>query len=317
MQDILYIISGLVVLVLGGEGVVRGSVSIAKILGLSTLLISAVIIGFGTSMPELMVSLQAAFAGSPDISLGNVVGSNICNTVLVLGSAAILYPIICDSVQVKRDVVIGMIAALFLALISFMGVINRAAGALMLASLIFYLFYGVWSEKREVPNPVLEDEIDEEIAECNYSMAVAIPMSIVGIALLIGGAKLLVIGATSMAAKFGVSEAVIGLTVIALGTSLPELATAMVAAYKKHSDVIIGNILGSNLFNILAILGITSIVHPIKYAGQIAEQDVWIMLAIVSLLVPIIFIWNRIGRVSGTFLLSLYVGYIGYLAVGI
>ena len=320
MQDILYMIAGLVILVIGGEGVVRGSVSVAKALGLSTLLISVVIVGFGTSMPELVVSVQAAFAGAPDISLGNVVGSNICNTVLVLGAASVIFPICCKSTAIKRDILVGILAALSLALISFLDEINRIAGIAMFGSLAAYLAYCVWHDKKVVKSnkhKAHEIEIADEVDEFSYKMIVALPMAIFGIAMLMGGAKLLVMGATSIAEKCGVSEAVIGLTVIALGTSLPELATAIVAARKKHSDVIIGNILGSNLFNILAILGITSIITPISYKGQIAEQDVWIMLAIVTLLAPISFIWKKIGRTSGALLLTLYVGYIGYLAMGI
>jgi len=316
MQDVLYMVAGLIVLVLGGEGLVRGSVSIAKTLKLSTLLISVVIVGFGTSMPEMIVSVQAALAGSPDISLGNVVGSNICNIVLILGVSATVFPIVCASKAIKRDVVVGILAAIVMVGLSFVGVISRVSGLFMLGSLIAYLTYCTVSDRRK-NKKAAEAEIASEVEEFNYKMIVAVPMSLVGLLLLMGGAKLLIIGATSIAAKFGIPEAVIGLTVIALGTSLPELATAAVAAYKKQSDVIIGNILGSNLFNILAILGVTSIITPIPYKGQIADQDVWIMFAIQLLLVPIIFIWQKIGKTAGIFFLVIYAAYVGYLATGI
>ncbi len=312
MLDILLMVCGFVALVIGGEGLVRGSVSIAKALKLSTLLISVVIVGFGTSMPEMVVSVQAALAGSADISLGNVVGSNICNVVLILGVAALIFPVACHSKAIKRDVVVGIGAAIFLAALSFVGEISRISGLLMLLSLVAYLGYCVYIDRK---NNSLE--MAEEAEEFSYKMSVAAPMAIIGIAMLMGGAKLLIIGATSIAQKFGVPEAVIGLTIIALGTSLPELATAIVAARKKQSDVIIGNILGSNLFNILAILGTTSVITPIPYAGQIAHQDVWIMLAIAILVAPFAFVLKHINRTAGAFFLVLYVGYIGYLATSL
>lgn len=311
MQDILLMIGGLVALVVGGEGLVRGSVSIAKSLKLSTLLISVVIIGFGTSMPEMVVSLQASFVGSPDISLGNVVGSNIANTSFILGLAAMLCPIACKTMQTKRDIVVGIVAALLLIAISYTGELGRLAGAVMFLSLVSYIAYCVWSERKQGVA-----HHSEELDENHYTLPVAIPMTVVGIAVLIGGAKLLVMGAIAVAQKFGVSEAVIGLTIIAVGTSLPELAAAMVASYRKHSDVVIGNIFGSNFFNILGILGVTGMVNPIKFSGQIAERDVWIMLAIVTLPLPIVFFKNKLSRLSGAVLFACYVGYIGYLAHG-
>ena len=307
MIDILFLIGGLVLLGLGGEGIVHGSVMIAERLKLSTLLISTVVVGFGTSMPEMMVSVQAALSGSPDISLGNVVGSNICNTVLVLGIAAVIFPIACNSSHIRRDVFVGVVAALFLTGLSFTGVINRFAGIAMVSILIAYLSYCIWSEKRKAKLS------EQEFHEVEHKLLVAVPIALVSIVCLVGGAKLLVLGATSLAHTFGISEAIIGLTVVAFGTSLPELATAFSAARKKHSDVVIGNILGSNLFNIFAILGVTSIVKPIKFIGQIATQDVWIMLATATLLIPMVLTRGKIGRGEGALLLAIYVGYISWL----
>ncbi len=309
MIDFLLILGGLVLLGIGGEGVVQGSVSIAKRMKLSTLLISTVIVGFGTSMPEMMVSVQAAIDGAPDIALGNVVGSNICNTVLVLGVAGLIYPIACRGRQIKRDVMVGVAAALFLALISFTGIIDRIAGALMVSGLALYLGHGVWSEKKKA------ELTDADIDDIEHKLILALPMAVVGIAMLMGGAKLLIMGAVSIASQFGVSEAVIGLTVVAFGTSLPELATAVVAAYKKHTNIIIGNVLGSNLFNILAVLGVAAVVHPIKYVGQIATQDVWIMLGIVTLLLPIVFIRKKICKPEAALFLLIYIAYMSYIAM--
>ncbi len=310
MIDFLLIVSGLVLLGFGGEGIVQGSVSIAKRMNLSTLLISTVIVGFGTSMPEMIVSVQAAFDNAPNIALGNVVGSNICNTVLVLGVAGLIYPIASKGKQIKRDVIVGILAALLLAALSFVGVIDRITGVLMVGGLSFYLTYSVIKEKK-----VLKLKDNEEVDSIGYGMKIAVPMAIISIVMLIGGAKLLVIGAVSAASKFGVSQAVIGLTVIALGTSLPELATAITAAYRKQTDVIIGNVLGSNLFNILAVLGVTSIIHPIKYVGQIATQDVWIMLAIMLLLLPVVFTRDKIDRLEAGAFLVIYIAYISYITM--
>ncbi len=309
MIDFLLILGGLVLLGFGGEGIVQGSVSIAKRMKLSTLLISTVIVGFGTSMPEMVVSVQAAMKGSPDIALGNIVGSNICNTVLVLGVSGLIYPIACKGKQIKRDVVVGIFAALFLALLSLTGLIDRIAGVLMVSGLSLYLAYGVWSEKKK---PKLTDE---DIDDIEHKMILALPMALVSIIMLMGGAKLLVMGAVSIASKFGVSEAVIGLTVVALGTSLPELATAIMAAYRKHTDIIIGNVLGSNLFNILAVLGVTAVIKPIKFVGQIATQDVWIMLIVVTSLLPMVFIRRKICKLEAAIYLTIYVVYISQIAM--
>lgn len=309
MIDVLYILGGLVLLGIGGEAIVKGSISIAKRLKLSTLLISTVIVGFGTSMPELVVSMKAALEGSPDIALGNVVGSNICNTLLVLGAAGVLYPVACQGAAVRRDIVIGVLVAVLLAMLSFAGVVDRMAGTVMVLSLAGYLSYGIWSEKKGS-----KELSHQEVEEVEHGLIIAIPMALISIVMLMGGANLLVTGATSIAKHFGVSEAVIGLTVVAVGTSLPELATAVMAAYRKHTDVIIGNVLGSNLFNILGILGLTAVAHPIQYQGQIAEQDVWVMLAVMALLAPVAWLRHKVGRAEGFVFLGLYTGYVGWLS---
>ncbi|MBI4031760.1 MAG: calcium/sodium antiporter [Proteobacteria bacterium] len=316
-MDILMVVAGLGLLFAGGEGLVRGAVSIAERLGLSTLLVSTVIVGFGTSIPELMVSLQAALDGSPDIALGNVVGSNTANILLILGLAALLMPVICKGAAVRRDAAAGVLAAVILCALSFTGRLEWPAGLLMAGGLGFYLWRICRAEREATSNTaVAEAELREHIMEdraAHKPLVVSVACAAGGLVLLIFGARLLVKGAVSLALAAGVSEAVIGLTLVAVGTSLPEMAAAVVSALRRHADVVIGNILGSNLFNVMGILGVTALVAPISFAGRIADIDVWIMLAVQVSLLAVIFLRGRIGRTTGCVFLALYAGYSGWL----
>lgn len=312
MLDVLYLIGGIIFLFLGGDGLVRGSVSIAEKLKLSMLLISTIFIGFGTSAPELIVSLHAALQGLPEIALGNIVGSNISNILLVLGSAAILSTIPCESYQLKRDAMLGIAASIFLASIGLYGYIHRSIGFAMLLTLGIYLTLIILSEKQK-GKPELKEGTKIEIKKKTLSIPLAILLAIVSIILLAIGAKLLIDGAVSIADQFGISKVVIGLTVVAVGTSLPELATALIASWRKHPDMVIGNILGSNLFNILFIGGATALIKPIPFTNQLAKQDVWIMLATSILLLAIILLRKKITRLEGGFFLILYTIYVFWL----
>lgn len=318
MVDIFYVIGGLVFLFLGGDWLIRGSVTIAEKLNFSTLLISTIIIGFGTSAPELLVSIDAALKGYPEIALGNVIGSNISNILLVLGIAASISTIPCLTSQIRRDAIVGVAASVFFALLSLSGYIHRFTGLAMFASLIAYLSYIIWSEKnnskvekKEAIN--LEMQRTKEMDSKSHSLLLAVFITLISLIFLVIGARLLVDGAVSMANHFGISKAVIGLTLVAVGTSLPELVTACIASWRKHSDLVIGNILGSNLFNILSIVGITAFIKPISFKGQIAQQDVWIMLAVSALLISVILSGKKIGRLEGAAFLILYVIYVTWL----
>lgn len=318
MIDFIFIFMGLMLLFFGGDGLVRGSVEISQKLNLSTILISTVIVGFGTSMPELVVSVQAAFDGSSDIALGNIIGSNICNTLLILGIAAIIASISCRSAQIRRDVFAGVLASAFLVLLSFLGVINQFSGLLMLVMLAAYLSYNGLSEKKKrkgglFDNRKLYENIEKEIVDVEGSSGRVILITVGSLFFLVIGAKLLVTGAISIAYNLNISEAVIALTLIALGTSLPELATACIASWRKHTDVVIGNVLGSNLFNILGVLGFTAVIKPISFSNRITGQGVWIMLAVSILLVPLILSSRKISRAEGTVILSFYFLYIFWL----
>lgn len=312
MIDIFMILIGLVLLFFGGEGLIKGAVSLARNFGLSKLLVSAVIVGFGTSMPEMTVSIGAALKGASDIAIGNVVGSNIANILLIIGVAACLCPILVTGVAVKRDALIMLGASLALCGLALSGMIHFLAGTLMFTVLIGYIIWSYSQDKKSSLETAqhIEDEVQLRPLKA-WIFALA------GLGLLIAGAYILVEGAVSIARGFGISEAVIGLTIVAVGTSLPELATAVVAAYRKHSDIIIGNILGSNVFNILSILGITAMISPIPIAEQIANYDVWIMLGVAVTLSIYLLRGITIGKLSGIAMLMAYCGYTVWLYVGI
>lgn len=312
MLDVLMIIAGLILLFLGGEGLIKGAVSIARNFGLSKLLVSAVLVGFGTSMPEMTVSVSAALEGAPDIAVGNVIGSNIANILLIVGLAAVIYPISMSGNAVKRDSLVMIAASLVLCLLALNGLINLAVGILMFIALLGYVY---WSYRLgKTADLETSEHIKQDIeGDVLLSPLKAGIFTFFGLILLIFGAYLLVQGAISIAQSFGISEAVIGLTIVAVGTSLPELATTLVAAIRRHSDVIIGNILGSNIFNILAILGVTAMISPTPIGEQMAKYDVWIMLGVAVFLSVYLLRGLTIGRVSGMLMLLAYASYTFWL----
>jgi cation:H+ antiporter len=312
MFDIFLIIAGLVLLFIGGEGLVRGAVSLARGFGLSKLLVSAVIVGFGTSMPEMTVSVGAALKGASDIAVGNVVGSNIANILLIIGIAALLYPISVSGSAVKRDSIVMLSASLILCFLALYGSISLLAGLAMFGALIAYIVWSYSQDRKKTAGITIDEDQIEEAGAILPPFKASL-FSLTGLALLIGGASLMVEGAVSIARQFGLSEAVIGLTIVAVGTSLPELATSLVAAWRRHSDVIVGNIVGSNIFNIFAILGMTAIISPVSIAPQIAAYDVWIMLAVASVLGAYLLMGKTIGKASGGLMVFAYIGYTYWL----
>jgi len=293
---------GFVFLFLGGKYLVEGSVSFAKSVGLSPLIIAIVLIGFGTSVPELVVCIQAALKNSSDIAVGNIIGSNICNVLLVLASGAIIYPI-----AIKRnkglfaDIAILVSSSVLLTIFCFMEYLNVYTGIISLLMLFSYIFYKYRTDSIE------EDDEDINIIKSKW---ISLLVCILGIAGVLIGAEMLVESAIHIAREYGVSEKLIALTAIALGTSLPELATILMASLKKHSDIALGNVIGSNIFNILGILGTTSIVRNINISRSILYLDIWVMNLAVLLMITMSLYKNSIGRKKGIFLLSLYVLYI-------
>lgn len=298
-MDILLIIAGLVLLTLGGESLVRGASSLASRMGLSPVLIGLTVVGFGTSTPELMVSLDAALGGSPDIALGNVVGSNIANILLILGLTALIWPIATKGLELGRALWVVGGATVALIIPFALGSVGMAVGLAFLAALTTYLVL----EFRETRTP------DDDMTIASHGLFASAAFIIVGLAALMGGANALVTGATSLARGLGMSEAYIGLTIVAIGTSLPELATSLVAALRRQSGIAVGNVVGSNIFNVLGILGITAVVTPIPVAPRFLTLDLPVMLA-ATLVMLLILRSAKIGRLMGAGLLAGYVAYL-------
>lgn len=302
------LLAGLALLTFGAEALVGGAVTLARKLAMPPLLIGITIVGFGTSLPELVVSVKAALANSPDIALGNVVGSNTANILLIGGLAALIAPIAARAEDYKRDLTVMIAASVILLGLGTWGGISRFSGAAIFVALITYLTWAAMTARDRNHEP---DEGD--IPGWRSNTGVAIALVVVGLAGLFLGANLLVGAAIDIARVFGLSEAVIGLTIVAVGTSLPELATSVAAAIRRHSDVALGNIVGSNIFNILGILGVTALIRPLPIAGSMARVDIPIMLAVAALLTLLIWSGSGIRRWSGVGLLVLYTAYIAWL----
>ncbi|WP_436643943.1 calcium/sodium antiporter [Microbaculum sp. FT89] len=311
MTTALFLLGGLVLLFLAGEILVRGSVLLALRLGVSPLMIGLTVVGFGTSMPELVTSLQAAFAGAPGIAIGNIVGSNIANVLLIIGIAALVSPIPCPTRSVMRDGGIMVAAALALAALTMGGVLTRTDGAILVLGLAVYLVLVWHQERRKVQGPA-DGAGDDAPKAGAIAVAREIGLVLAGFAGLVVGGRLLVDGAVDLAQTAGVSDTVIGLTVVAIGTSLPELATSFVAAMRKQSDIAYGNIVGSNVFNVLGIAGVTALTHPIAVPAEVVRFDIPVMIGVMLLMTVFAATGARLSRSEGAVLLG---GYAAYLLV--
>jgi cation:H+ antiporter len=308
MITMLQLAGGFVLLLFGAEYLVRGAVSLANRLNISPMIIGMTIVAYGTTAPELVVSLQAAFAGQPGIAVGNVVGSNIANILLILGTSAVILPIVTDPKVLYRDSAVMMGSALLFSALALTGVIDRWQGALMFSALIVFSVYAYISERRRGKSAAAS-ELAEEFEEGPKSIWLAILAILGGVAAVVIGAKLLVAGAIDAARYLGVGEEVIGLTVVAIGTSLPELATAVVAAVRKHSDVAVGNIIGANIYNMLAIMGLVSAVTPLTVPPQIMVFDLWFMLGVTAVVLSLVLFRKGLSRPVGMMFLAAFAGY--------
>jgi cation:H+ antiporter len=303
---------GLALLLGGGEALVRGSVGVATRLGMSPLLIGLTLVGFGTSTPELVASIQAALIDAPGIAVGNVVGSNIANILLILGVAALIMPITTSQEAFRRDGTVLIAASLLLLAVVVSGTIGRMAGAIFLLLLAGYTIYTYRTERRtpDAGAQMHAAEAAEFAPPRGMSLGVALTLALGGIAAVVFGAHLLVQSSIEIARSYGLSEAVIGLTLVAVGTSLPELATSVIAAIRRHGDVAFGNIVGSNIFNALGIAGTTAIVTPIAVPAEIIRLDIWVMMATAVLLVVFAISGWRISRKEAAVFLVAYGGYL-------
>ncbi len=298
----------LALLTLGAEGLVRGSASIARRAGLTPLVIGLTVVAFGTSSPELVVSLKAGLLGQGDLAVGNVVGSNIFNIGIILGLTALVCPVPVKLQIIKFDAPVMIACALILPLLLRGGVLARVEGALLCLGLISYIVFNVLMARKETA-AASADEFSEGVPEKSRHWALDMAILAGGLALLVIGSNLLVNNSILLARLMGMSEAVIGLTIVAAGTSMPELATSVVAAFRRQPDIAIGNIIGSNIFNILGILGISSLVVPISVTN-IQLTDYLVMIGLSILLLPVLWSGLKVRRLEGGLLLACYMGYL-------
>jgi cation:H+ antiporter len=306
---------GLILLGIGGDVLVRGAVGLAELLKVSPLFTGLVLVGFGTSTPELVTSLSAALQGSPGIAIGNIIGSNIANTLLILGLTAIILPIPADPRSFRRDAPMLAIATLVCLAVVETSSVGRLSGALFLLLLAGYLWHTYRMEKQRHDAPALLHEQQGRLLEpAARSGALSAILALSGLAGILVGANLLVTASIQIAAALGIPDSIIGLTVVAVGTSLPELATSVAAAVKRQTDIALGNIIGSNIFNILGILGTTALVRPIRIPDNVVDFDAWVLFGVTGLLLYYALSEARISRSEGAVFLLLYAAYLVLLA---
>lgn len=298
---------GLALLFGGGEALVKGSVSVATRLGVSPLLVGLILVGFGTSTPELVACLDAALVGATDIAIGTVVGSNIANVLLIIGLSAVILPLITPKAAFRRDGTFLIVASLLLVAAVLAGTIARWTGLVFLALLISYMIVSFLTGRAGQTTSHVETP---QTGPHPMSLNMASGLALGGIIGVVIGAEMLVSSAIVLAKKLEVSEALIGLTLVAVGTSLPELATCVIAALRRHGDIALGNIVGSNIFNSLGIAGATALVVPIEVPTEIARLDIWIMLAAALLLVAFVRSDWKISRQEGIIFLVIYAAYL-------
>jgi cation:H+ antiporter len=315
----LYFVIGLCALIGGAELLVRGAGELAAKIGISPLVVGLTVVAFGTSSPELGVSITSAFTGQADIALGNVVGSNICNLLLILGLASLACPLPVCRQLLRKDLPIAIAASLVLWIMALDGTIGRLDGIILFAAILFYVVWTIRASRRQskvlcAPSvPASMEPAPNTPARMH--LVTDLLFMIIGLVLLGLGARLLVNAAVILAQMIGVSELVIGLTVVSIGTSLPEIATSVVAGLRGKSDIAVGNIIGSNLFNILAVLGFTAAIAPdgVRVAGRALAFDIPLMVAVTIACIPVFHTGNSVSRREGTFFLGLYIAYTFFL----
>ena len=320
LMTFVYLIGGLILLVAGAESLVRGASRLAARFGIPPLIIGLTVVAFGTSAPETAVSVQAALSGSGDIAVGNVIGSNIANVLLILGLSALIAPLVVSRQLVRLDVPVMIVAGLLAFGLAWNGAISRLDGALLLACLIGYTLFLVIAARREKSRNGVDEFTREYAADASerpLAWVVQLLMVLLGLALLVGGSNLLIEGAVSLARALGLSELVIGLTVIAVGTSMPELATSLLAVYRGERDIAVGNVVGSCIFNLLLVLGAGAAVSPegLSISPNALAFDFPVMMAVFGACLPIFFSGYCINRWEGLLFFGYYLAYTGYLVM--
>ena len=318
ITTILMLIAGLVLLVAGAEVLVKGASRIAFMFGLSPLVIGLTIVAYGTSSPELMVSIQSSLAGQPDIAVGNVVGSNIFNILLILGISALITPLVVAQQLIRLDVPILIGISCLTLMFGLDGRISRVDGGIFVTGAILYTLF-LMIQSRKEKNTDVTDEYEREYGDSSVrspkQILINAGLILAGLILLVLGSKFLVDSAIAIARSFGVSELVIGLTLVSAGTSLPELATSVVASMRGERDIAVGNVIGSNIFNILAVLGGAALLSPegLSVSQDAIRFDIPVMIAVAVICLPIFITGQLIARWEGLLFLSYYVAYTGYL----
>ncbi len=307
--DLVFVAGGLVLLLVAGDFLVRGAVNLALRLGIPAMMVGMTVVAFGTSAPELLVSVQAVLAGAGGLALGNVVGSNIANILLVMGAPALLAPVLLERDSLRDFIIMIATTLLFIAL-AFTGVIGLWQALVLLAAFALFMGDSIIRGRRE--RVALEDLDGADPNLRGPKIAGFLALGLIGLPL---GAKLLVEGAVNIAEIMGVSDVVIGLTIVAIGTSLPELATTLMAALRREGGVALGNILGSNIFNLLLILGVAGVFGQINVPAEMLRVDLWVMLGASLLLAPFILSGRAIGKATGAGLLLAYGGYLWFLFI--
>ncbi|MCW4152323.1 MULTISPECIES: calcium/sodium antiporter [Halomonadaceae] len=310
------VVVGLILLIWSAEKFIDGAAATSRWLGLSPLLIGMLVIGFGTSAPEMMVSVLAAMQGNPGLAVGNAYGSNIANIGLVLGFVALLAPLAVHSSVIRKEIPLLLVVMLVTGLMLLDGWVARWEAVCLLLALVVFIVISVVRSKGQ-QDDALVSEVAETLDSKPMSRGKAIMWTLVGLVLLIASSRLLVWGAVEIAVAFGVSDLIIGLTVVAIGTSLPELASSITALRRNEHDMVLGNVVGSNLFNSLAVVGLAGVITPIETGQEVLQRDWIVMLVMTVLMMLFAFSWKgrprRINRFEGGGLLALFIAYTGYL----
>jgi cation:H+ antiporter len=317
-MTIVYFLLGLVFLIIGAEALVRGASRLAAYAGISPLVVGLTVVAFGTSSPELAVSIKAALSDQANIALGNVVGSNIFNVLFILGISAIIIPLVVAQTLVRVDVPLMIMVSILLLLFSLDGVLSRLDGMLFVSGLLAYISFLIYQSRRE--SQAVETEYVQAFGvkkEAGQAWLLNVGFIVCGLVLLVLGSRWLVESAVAFAQYMGVSELVVGLTIVAAGTSLPEVVTSIIAAVRGERDIAVGNVVGSNLFNILGVLGISSIVAPsgIAVSNGLLGLDIPLMIVVAFACLPIFFTGGVISRREGLVFLGYYIAYTAYLVM--
>ncbi|MCL5427398.1 MAG: calcium/sodium antiporter [Gammaproteobacteria bacterium] len=316
LLPLLAVLLGLALLVWSAEKFIDGAAATSRWLGLSPLLIGMLVIGFGTSAPEMMVSVLAAIDGNPGLAVGNAYGSNIANIGLILGLVALISPLAVHSSVIRKEMPLLMLVMLATGLMLLDGFVARWEAICLLLALVMFIVVSILRSRNQ-PADALEAEVAETLDSKPMSRGKSIMWTLVGLVFLIASSRLLVWGAVEIALRFGVSDLIIGLTVVAIGTSLPELASSISALRRKEHDLVLGNVVGSNLFNSLAVVGLAGVIAPIEAGREVLVRDWSVMTGMTLLMIIFAFSWRgrprRINRLEGGVLLALFIAYTGYM----